>query len=620
MCGIAGICSQSPINNPDVVATMRATLKHRGPDGEGLWVADDQRAVFAHTRLAIIDLTESGAQPMTLDDGRIVITYNGEIYNFQVLRDELERSGHQFHSSSDTEVILAAYKRWGMDAIGRLQGMFALAIYDREHRRVVLARDKAGQKPLFFRHAGGKLYFASELKALLANPELPRTVNMQALDSYLTYGYVQGDMCLLDGYHKLAPASILTYDLDTDTLETRRYWRLPEPDPDTARSDQDLIAETQHLLRESVRRHLIADVPVGVLLSGGLDSSLVTAYASQVSEQQIKTFTISFPGHGQLNEGPYAKLVADHFGTDHTELEVEPATADILLTLAAQYDEPIADFSIIPTSIVCSLVRQHAKVALGGDGGDELFGGYSHYNFVQSLDAARRVLPRGIRAIAGGVAERYLPPGTRGRNHIIGLAGDLRSSIAHINLLFDARTRAQLVPGLDCRAESIRRDLCNDNWSVLQQATRADYQTTMVDGYLVKVDRASMLHSLEVRCPFLDSDLTDFAFSQVPDRWRATHRGRKLLLRAIGEEVLPKELDLKRKQGFTPPLASWFKGSWGPFLREVMTDSSAGLFDRRTVDELIAGQERGRGNIARLFALTMFELWRREYRIDMPAR
>jgi asparagine synthase (glutamine-hydrolysing) len=594
---------------------MHDTVRHRGPDDCGVWSSPDGAAVFGHRRLAIIDLSPGGHQPMGDPQDRHVV-FNGEIYNFKELRHELEGLGHQFRTASDTEVLLAAYARWGTDCVSRLNGMFAFAIYDHATRRVFAARDRAGEKPFFYRHAAGRFTFASELKALLAEPGCARVIDRDALEFYLAYAYVPGDRCILQGYRKLPQGHALTYDVTTDSVRTWAYWKLPDPEA-TGTPDAELIEQLEALLLDSVRLRLIADVPVGVLLSGGIDSSLITAMAARVS-RKVKTFTISFPGYGAYDEAPFARMVARHFGTDHVELAAEPATVALLPALARQYDEPIGDSSMVPTYLVSALIRREATVALGGDGGDELFGGYPHYSWLQSQARIRALVPRTIRPYVGAGASKFLPVGLRGRNYLIGITSELPLSVAQFNLYFDARTRRQLLapmgPYADPGApERFKANLVPRGHSILQQAAAVDFQTYLVDDILVKVDRASMLCSLEIRAPWLDPRLIDFAFRRVPDRLRATGRERKVLPRALAARLLPPSLDLTRKQGFSLPLQAWFKGEWGAYVREILAGADPALFDRRTIQSLIQGQRKGYSNTPRLFALAIFELWRREY-------
>ncbi len=624
MCGIVGVASKQRNVSPELVAAMRDTMRHRGPDDAGLWISADREISLAQRRLAIIDLSPGGHQPMSDRSGQLCLTLNGEIYNYLDLQTELEKRGHLFRTASDTEVILEAYRAWGTDCLFHLNGMFAFGLYDSVARRLFLARDRAGEKPLFYWHTPGRLVFASELKALMADPAFHRKLDVRAMECYLTYGYVPGEMCILKGVRKLAEGHAMTYDLETDFLRIWRYWQLPEPHAQDNVSAEELTEELETLLEDSVRRQLIADVPVGILLSGGIDSSLVTAMAARVSSAPVKTFTISFPGHGTYDEGPYAQLVAQHFGTQHTELAAEPATVEILPELARQYDEPMADSSMVPMYLVSRLVRQHAKVALGGDGGDELFGGYPHYSRVQWQEGARRLIPSTLRRLVGAGAAHWLPPGLKGRNYIIGFTADLAYSIAHVNIYFDVVARRRLLAPLDLNGnwlnplpEAYKAGLCLPEHTPLQQTTRMDFQTTMVDAYLVKVDRASMLASLEVRVPWLDYRIIEFAFGRVPDTLKATGSKRKILPRRLARRLLPPGLDIWRKQGFSMPLDAWFNGEWGRYIENILDEADPTLFDRRMIRNLIVGQRRGYANTNRLFALTFFELWRREYRVTV---
>lgn len=597
-------------------------MRHRGPDDAGEWWSADNCVGLGHRRLAIIDLSSAGHQPMQDVDAELCIVFNGEIYNFDDLRRDLTAKGHAFRSQSDTEVIVAAYREWGTDCLLRLNGMFAIALYDLKSRRLFLARDRAGEKPFFYYHANGLFAFASELKALMAAPFFPRILDLEALDHYLAYGYVPGEICILKGVRKLPQGHAAIYDLEANDLRIWPYWRLPEPVSARPASAEELTEELDRLLENAVRRQLVADVPVGILLSGGMDSSLVVAMAARVSSRPVATFTIQFPGHGAYDEGPYARLVADHFGTRHAELTAQPSTVELLPEMARQFDEPMADSAIVPTYLLSRQIREYATVALGGDGGDELFAGYPHYSWLQREERVRRLVPGPIRR-GVGVAARRLPVGFRGRNHLIGFAGDLPWSIAHINMYFDREMRRLVSPVLaigstrDSIPEMYRSGQCGPSHTPLRQATEADFQTTLVDAYLVKVDRASMLASLEVRAPFLDQRIIEFAFGRVPDGMRANEIERKILPRRLAKRLLPPSFDLNRKQGFTMPLTAWFKEEWGVYMESVLRDADPRLFDCRVIGDLITGQRKGYANTQRLFALVMFELWRREYQISM---
>jgi asparagine synthase (glutamine-hydrolysing) len=617
MCGIAGQLSTAPGADSAWVDAGIAALHHRGPDDGRVWRSADGRVAFGHRRLAIMDLSPAGAQPMVR--GSLCLAFNGEIYNFVELRRELEARGAAFTSHSDTEVVLAAYQAWGVTGLERLDGMFALALHDATQQVVHLMRDRAGEKPLFYRQQGGTLRFASELKGLLADPALPRRLDAEALDCYLGMGFVPGGRCILQGYAKLPPAHRLRFDLASGQAELQRYWQAPALASDAKADLGTLAKELEMLLADAVRKQLVADVPVGVMLSGGVDSSLVTALASR-ARQGLRTFTVSFPGAGRLDESAHARLIARHFGTEHTEIVAETASVDLLPPLARQYDEPVIDSSMVPTFLVSQQIRRHCTVALGGDGGDELFGGYSHYDRLLKLQRRAALLPLLLRRGVRAATTRAVPPGVKGRNWLQALGADFNREVPLVASYFDIRQRQRLL-----NAEMVTRDIAGfevtratpTEGDLLQRATRLDFATYLPEDILVKVDRASMLHSLEVRAPMLDRRVLEFAFGRVPSAIKAVPGGRKLLLKELARRLLPPEFDRQRKQGFSIPIASWLDGgAWRNFFRTTLLDAPDGIFDRRQVEALFAGQARGRDNGERLFGLVMFELWRREYRIQ----
>ena len=371
-------------------------------------------------------------------------------------------------------MLLTAYQHWGVGCLERLQGMFAFCLYDHRLRRMFLARDRAGEKPLFYWRTNRQFCFASELKALMTHPAFPRQLNVVALEFYLTYGYVPGAMCLLQHVSKLPQGHAMTYDVDTDHLQVWQYWELPDADADCQSDPEQLVDELYALLEESVRRQLVADVPVGILLSGGVDSGLITAMAARVSPQPVHTFTISFPGHTGYDELPFAQMVADHFSTRHTVLEAEPSSVDLLPRLAEQYDEPIGDSSMVPTYLVAQLVRRHCTVALGGDGGDELFGGYFHHSWLQRMASLRQWLSPQVRALLRRPVDSLLPLGMKGRNYLLALTSDMPGSIAQFNLFFDASSRTRLLATalgrqISVAPENYKIDLCRRFETPLQR-------------------------------------------------------------------------------------------------------------------------------------------------------
>lgn len=621
MCGIVGVAALRPVAKRAWLEAGRDALGHRGPDDKGAWWSSDGRVGLGHRRLSIVDLSPAGHQPMHNGDGDLTIVFNGEIYNFRELREQLQARGYTFRSRTDTEVILAAYREWGMECLSRFNGMAAFALYDAALQILFLARDRAGEKPLFYTHSTGSLHFASEVKGLLADASLPRRIDPEALDLYLAIGYVPAARCMVAGINKLPPAHAMSFDLNSGELRVWRYWQPPEPVAPDATDDGSLLQELEELLADAVARQLEADVPVGVLLSGGVDSSLVTAMAVRTS-RQVRTFTVGFENFGDYDESPHARLIANHFGTRHTELKADDIAPDLLLELARQYDEPMLDSSMIPTYLVSRLVREHCTVALGGDGGDELFGGYAHYNRLLWTQARLGWLPRPIGVGVAAAARVLLPTGFRGRNWLQTLHCDFRHELPLIATFFDAAERRRLmrsaVPqGWRTDAESIWRSLVPRVDSLLERVSRMEFGTYMAEDILVKVDRASMLNSLEVRAPLLDYRILEFAFGRVPARLKATPDLRKILLKRLAAKLLPPQFDQQRKQGFSVPLASWLEsGPWRQFFRDVLLDPGC-LFAHEAVATCLRGQERGMYNQERLFGLVLFELWRREYRMAL---
>src|SRR5512140_1090733 len=554
MCGIVGICGIEPMQGDALLVSMRDVLRHRGPDDAGTWVSPDRAVMLGHRRLSIIDLSPGGHQPMSDRSKSLTITFNGEIYNYRELRDELSSLGHVFQTASDTEVILEAYRQWGTDCLERLNGMFAFALFDGARDLLFAARDRAGEKPLFYWHRRNAIVLASELKALMQHPDLERRVDAEAMNFYLAYGYVPGDKCLLAGVRKLPPGHAMLYERRPDRLKIWRYWQLPEFQGDGRADPRALVDEYKALLTDSVRRQLVADVPVGILLSGGIDSSLITAIACRVSSKPVKTFTISFPGHERYDEEPFARVISDHFATEHHVLPAEEASVDLLPELARQFDEPIADSSMVPTYLISRLIRKHVTVGIGGDGVDELFGGYPHYSWLRRLSLTRRFVPSAVRRRLSRGAERYVPVGVRGRGHVIGLAGGVERSLSSVNRFFDQEDRRDLFPPLGdapellASPERFKEEMSDPGRTVLQKATSMDFRTYLPDDLLVKIDRASMLASLETRAPFLDHRIVEFAFSKVPDPLRVSGSKRKVLSRLLAIEALPSGFDLSRKQ------------------------------------------------------------------------
>lgn len=618
MCGIIGFVSSRNLSeNRDWLAKGSNTIIHRGPDGYGEWYSTDGKVGMGHRRLSIIDLTESASQPMRdINNGNVII-YNGELYNYLELKKELIKNGYNFNTKSDTEVLMYAYDMWGLECVSRFNGMFAFAIYDYRKQIVFIARDRAGEKPLFYSLENNILKFGSELKAFMYSKNIDHYIDNDALDCYLTMGYVPGDMCILNGFNKLNPASALLFNIETGVLKKWKYWELPKlliGNNDIVQED-DIVNELENLLESSVKLQMIADVPVGVLLSGGVDSSLITAMACRNSNN-VKTFTICFPGHENNDESKYAKLISDHFGTEHLTLDAQPPTSDLVFKLAKQFDEPMVDSSMIPTFMVSQLIKNHCTVALGGDGGDELFGGYtSHRSFLNIANKYQHI-PYDLRKYISLIAKNSLPIGMRGRNYLMNIGLNFKSDVPIFSELFDSTSRKKILPySKSFIGEQIRKDLSVKDLDIIQRLTRTDFCNYLPEDILVKVDRASMMNSLEIRAPFLDYRLIDFAFSKVPSNLKTSLTDQKIILKKLSKKILPNQFDYNRKQGFSIPINTWLKsGQFRDLFWDVLSDSNC-IFEKTEVRKLLNGQDKGYSNGERIFSLVLFELWRKEYSI-----
>ncbi len=612
MCGLVGFVGFGR-RQPHGLERLLARLAHRGPDDSGLFESDDGRVVLGHARLSIIDLSALGHQPMASEDGRYVIVFNGEIYNHREIRLDLASRGVRFVSDSDTEVLLAAYQVWGQDCLARLNGMYAFVIYDKGNAshppQLFMARDRAGEKPFYYSHRKDSFAFASELKALDHSAQ----INPVALNHYLSLGYVPAGLCLFEGVHKLPPAHFGYLNLSTGALEIRPYWSLP---PNQARPDAqgaDLLPQVAGLIEDSVRLRMVADVPVGVLLSGGLDSSLVAAAAARVSSRPVQTFTISLPG-SSLDEAHHAKKVADHLGTEHHVLALGKPSLDLLDGLAPLIDEPIADSSILPAWMVFGLARQKVTVALGGDGGDELFGGYTDYPTSLRDQNNWGWVPPGVFTVLAGLAAQF-PAGVKGRNRLASLRGGPLQQMIWGRPYFDTCLRKRLLRpeawdalrGAQAGPEEFLLSLFQAGTTDMDRMTRTHFGSILPDDFLVKVDRASMAHSLEVRAPMLDHRLIEFCFSQVPDSWKVKDGQPRRLQRLLADNWLPADLDTRRKQGFSIPINEWLRAEGEGRLMERM-QSLPDVIDLRQVRGLVRGHLAGRANGGRLFALIMLAM------------
>ena len=610
MCGIYGVVDRANLVDVQQLKRQRDLLKHRGPDDSGLWVSEDKTIGLAHRRLAVVDLSAAGRQPMSSADGRLVIVFNGEIYNFIALRAELAAAGYRFTTGTDTEVLLVAYRCWGDKMLTRLNGMFAFALLDRGDQStppsLFFGRDRVGKKPFYYATSNGGIEFASELKALRARGAL----DVSALNHYLALGYVPHSACIAHGVNKLPPAHAGRFDINSATLELWHYWQLPENRPDRSPDGDALATEAQRLLLDATRIRLQADVPVGVLLSGGLDSSLVTAAAAQSSADRIKTFSVGLPG-SDLDESAGARSIAEHFNTEHHELTLSGSGLAALDELEPLVDEPLADSSIIPTFLISRLTRSNVTVALGGDGGDELFGGYGDYP--QSLDDLRRLgwIPTPLLALAARAAAT-LPAGVRGRNRVASLrAGPLQQMIWG-RPYFDSELRKRILLPEVVRAlgddllapERFLLGLFTAGKDPVDCMTRAHFGSILPDDFLVKIDRASMAVALEMRSPLLDHRLVDFAFGKIPSHWKVISGESRRVQRIMARRWLPATFNSRRKQGFSIPLDAWLREAHASWHDRWLGRLPAQI-DKDAAAALVGGLRRGRSNGARIFSLAM---------------
>ncbi len=620
MCGIAGFLHLSADQRQaqHLIEAMCQAIRHRGPDAQGTWC--DETIALGARRLAIID-RQGGQQPIFNEDGSILVVFNGELYNYRQLREQLERRGHRFCTQSDTEVLVHAYEEHGTACPQHLRGMFAFALWDRSRHRLLLARDRFGKKPLHYFWDGQRLLFASEIKALL-QADIPRQLNHQALDEFLLYRYVPSPHTLFAHIYKLPAAHTLVYERGELCLQ--RYWDLsfaPTCHDDAATA----IARTRALLEEAVQVRLMSEVPLGAFLSGGLDSSVVVGLMSHLMEQPVKTFAIGFE-EDAYNELPYARRVAQHFGTQHHEFVVRPDLVSVLPHLVRAYDEPFADSSMLPTYYVSKLAREHVTVVLSGDGGDEIFGGYEQYQREYNLHR----IPASIRN-ALGHASVLLPEGTRGKKRLGTWLRDYGTRQIESLMLFPDYRRSAIYSS--AYYEQVRhynpfeRHLAEYRQARHLDATArmqlVDIRTYLTDDILVKVDRASMFNSLETRAPLLDHLLAEYVCSLQPSL-RVRYNQTKYLLRRIAQDLLPPEVITRPKQGFTIPLAKWFSHDASGYAHDILGSQQArerGIFHPQLMKKLLQtdGSTRLANHSQALWTLLCLELWFQTYMDSPPA-
>ncbi|HEY5722973.1 MAG TPA: XrtA/PEP-CTERM system amidotransferase [Allosphingosinicella sp.] len=613
MCGIAGIFHVSvpkPVD-PARVRAMADVLAHRGPDGSGIWTAPG--VGFGHRRLSIIDL-EGGAQPMLSADGRIAVNYNGEIYNYREVRAELEGLGHAFRTDSDTETILAGWRQWGPDCLSRFNGMFAIALYDADADSLFLARDRLGVKPLHLAELpDGALIFASELKGLLAHPLLRRSPSARAVEDYLAFGYVPDESCIVEGVRKLPAGHYLLVRRGGPVPAPVKWWDVDFSSPSRA-SPTALEEELIDHLRRAVRSRMVADVPLGAFLSGGVDSSAVVAFMAEASRSAVETCSIGFD-EADHDETAFAKIIADRFATSHRSRTVSAGDFGLIDTLAEAFDEPFADASALPTYQVCALAREKVKVSLSGDGADEAFAGYRRYRFFKAEERVRRFIPppaRGLFGLAGALYPKmdWAPQPLRAKTSLQALGRSSEEAYADAVGVTSFRTRSALYSdGLTRalhghRAEDLYVRTMRDAPAAdsLSRAQYADLKIWLPGDILTKVDRTSMAVSLEAREPLLDHRLVEFA-ARVPARLRLKGGVGKWLMKEALGRFLPREILHRRKMGFVTPISAWFRGPLAAEAAAVARSpalAELGWFEMAAIARIAEEHRSGRTDHGRL--------------------
>ena len=622
MCGIAGIFhveTAKPVD-PERVKRMTDAIAHRGPDGSGVWTAAG--VGLGHRRLSIIDL-EGGAQPMQSDDAALTLTFNGEIYNFRELRKELEAAGYGFRTHSDSEVILQGWKHWGPECVSHFHGMFAFAIHDARTRQLFVARDRLGVKPLFYAPIpDGSILFGSELKALTAHPALRREIDLTAIDDYLAFGYVPDHACILRGVKKLPAGHYLLLQLGSPLPQPIQYWDL-DFSRRTRGSQAELSEELLRLMRQGVTSRMVADVPLGAFLSGGVDSSSVVALMAEASRQPIKTCSIGFDVDA-LDESEYAETIARRFATDHRSRKVAADDFGLIDKLAYHFDEPFADASALPTYRVCEMAREQVTVALSGDGADEALAGYRRHVFHHKEEQVRGLFPQNLReSVFGGLGKLYpkadwAPRPLRAKTTLLSLARTGPEGYTDAVSLTNASQRHALysqsmrsaISGY--RAETHMERLMTDApaQSGLDRAQYADMKMWLPGDILTKVDRTSMAVGLEAREPLLDHRLIEFA-ATLPERMRIRGGQGKWLMKKTMEGYLPQEILYRPKMGFVTPIDQWFRGPLAERARDLSTSrtlSQMDMFDSKIIARTAEDHITGRVNNGRLlWQLVMLE-------------
>ena len=628
MCGIAGFIDFHKKSTKSNIQSMIEPLNHRGPDGEGVSLFKSKNAIigFGHKRLSIIDLSQAGKQPMALK--HLHITYNGEIYNYQEIKNELLELGHHFNGESDTEMILHAYTEWGIKAVERFIGMFAIALFDEKKQEVVFIRDRAGVKPLFYYQKNDLILFSSELKSFHEHPEFEKKLDLNAVAAYMQYGNVPTPHCIFKNCGKIKPGHYLKINLENKSQQEIQYWNVYDfyNQPKLNLSFPEAKIQTKELLKSAFNYRMVADVPVGVFLSGGYDSTTVSSLIQAESTARLKTFTIGVPDIG-LNEAPYARDIAKHLDTDHTEINcTEQEAIEMIKDLPFFYDEPFADSSAIPTTLVSKAARKDVTVALSADGGDEIFGGYNRYDFMHRYGKTLNSIPKAVRKILvgamGNISSEKIP--------VLKDKYNFHNRYEKLKTVLNDPSEKEIMLSLsqqfnDEQMKSVMKseftslptmfqskEMLEDFKSPLSYMMAIDFQTYMLDDILQKVDRATMTNSLEGREPMLDHRILEFA-AQLPDKYKYQNGIKKRILREITHDYIPKELLDRPKMGFAIPIAKWLKNELRDHVEEYLNEDrieKQGIFNWEFITKLKMDFYKGRKEYdSKLWYFLMFQMW-----------
>ena len=630
MCGFVGYkFNHSDVTLPkDLMLEAIETIHHRGPDHTGFWEDQSHGAALAHKRLSILDISERANQPLFNQNQDIAVCFNGEIYNYLDLKAQLTKLGAVFHTTSDTEVISEGYAIWGKQVFEKLEGMFSIAIVDKQKNRIILARDRAGEKPLFYLHKSEGIFFASEIKALLHLKLSKKEIDLQNLSYLFSKGYAPPAKSIFSDISKLDAASYLEFNPTTGECKIDKFWsienQLQQANKSPHRSDEYLVSKLETLLEDAIDKQLNADVPVGMLLSGGLDSSLLVGLAAR-NHDNLNTFNVAFKEYPSFDESSHAKLIANSFDCNHHEIEASSIHPSMFEKLSEFYDEPMFDTSMLPTYVLSEAVSKHCKVAIGGDGGDELFGGYPHYSKLLRIRNQSLSVPYFIRSSLSRSLRHFMPTGFKGKKTLEFFGSDLDRGYPNIAEFYSTSEIGNIFNAKNIPLSHLNKLTASNNTHYIKdfiaRATFHDFTHYLKEDILVKVDRASMAHSLEIRSPFLDKRVIEFAFLEVPSSEKVTTTHRKILLKKLAAKVLPKTFDYDRKQGFSIPINSFLNNTiWRDYFYQKISDADPEIFNKKFIFNLLKSSGKYRNNGEKIAALVFFMCWVERYQPNFQSK